>query len=114
VKFRTGDIYIYIYLNKQLRIFMEVHQGTTLREIESSNLETLMGGSEEEMQELQHPRLVCGESLSQILNRCEGTGFSKVRRRVVYDMDHEVVSRCCKIRDWLLNLSWDHFGLHFG
>ena len=29
-------------------------------------------------------------------------------------MDHEVVSRPCKICDWLLNLSPDHFGLHQG
>ena len=29
-------------------------------------------------------------------------------------MDHGVVPRPCKIRDWLLNSSWDHFGLHQG
>ena len=29
-------------------------------------------------------------------------------------MDHEVVPRHCKIFDWLLNLSRDHFGLHQG
>ena len=29
-------------------------------------------------------------------------------------MDHEVVPRSCKICDWLLNLSWDHFNLHRG
>ena len=29
-------------------------------------------------------------------------------------MDHEVVSRPCKISDWLLNSSWDHFNLHQG
>ena len=27
-------------------------------------------------------------------------------------MDHEAVPRPCEICDWLLNLSWDHFGLH--
>ena len=26
-------------------------------------------------------------------------------------MDHEVVPRSCKICDWLLNSSWNHFGL---
>ena len=30
--------------------------------------------------------------------------------RVVYTM--KVVSRPCKICDWMLNLSWNHFGLH--
>ena len=29
-------------------------------------------------------------------------------------MDHEVVPRPCKICDWLLNASRDHFGLHQG
>ena len=29
-------------------------------------------------------------------------------------MDHEVVPRPCNICDWLLNLLWDHFGLHQG
>jgi hypothetical protein len=29
-------------------------------------------------------------------------------------MDHEVVPRPSKIWDWLLNSSWDHFGLHQG
>ena len=29
-------------------------------------------------------------------------------------MDHDVIPRLCKICDWLLNLSWDHFGLHEG
>jgi hypothetical protein len=29
-------------------------------------------------------------------------------------MDHEVVPRPCKICDWSLNLSWDHFGLYQG
>ena len=29
-------------------------------------------------------------------------------------MDHEVVLGPCKIRDWLLNSSHDHFGLHQG
>ena len=33
---------------------------------------------------------------------------------VVYTMDHEVVPRPCKICDWLLNLSRNHFGLHQG
>ena len=33
---------------------------------------------------------------------------------VVHTMDHEVVPRPCKICDWLLNLSRDHFGLHQG
>jgi hypothetical protein len=33
---------------------------------------------------------------------------------VVYTMDHEVIPRPCKIYDWLLNLSQDHFGLHQG
>jgi hypothetical protein len=33
---------------------------------------------------------------------------------VVYTMDHEVIPRTCKIWDWLLNFSWDHFGLHQG
>ena len=32
----------------------------------------------------------------------------------VYIMDHEVVPRPYKTCDWLLNLSWDHFGLHWG
>ena len=32
----------------------------------------------------------------------------------VYTMDHEVVSRPCKIYDWLFNLSWGRFGLHQG
>ena len=27
-------------------------------------------------------------------------------------MDHEVVPRSCKIYDWLLNSSLDHFALH--
>ena len=36
------------------------------------------------------------------------------RLRAVYSMDHEVVPRPCKICDWLLNLSWDYFGLHQG
>jgi hypothetical protein len=31
---------------------------------------------------------------------------------VVYIMDHEVVPKPCKVCDWLLNSSWDHFGLH--
>ena len=29
-------------------------------------------------------------------------------------MDHEVVPRLCKPCDWLLNSSYDHFGLHQG
>ena len=29
-------------------------------------------------------------------------------------MDHEVVLRPSKIDDWLLNSSWDRFGLHQG
>ena len=29
-------------------------------------------------------------------------------------MDHEVVPRSWKVCDWLLNSSWDHFGLHQG
>ena len=29
-------------------------------------------------------------------------------------MDHEVVPKPYKICNWLLNLSWDHFGLHQG
>jgi hypothetical protein len=29
-------------------------------------------------------------------------------------MDREVAPRPCKICDWLLNSSWDHFGLHQG
>ena len=29
-------------------------------------------------------------------------------------MDHEVLPRPCKICDWLLNLSWDYFDLHWG
>ena len=29
-------------------------------------------------------------------------------------MDHEVVPRACKICDWLLNSSRDHFGLYQG
>ena len=33
---------------------------------------------------------------------------------LVYTMDHEVIPRPCKIWDWLLNVSWDHFGLHQG
>jgi hypothetical protein len=33
---------------------------------------------------------------------------------VVYIMDHEVVPRPCKICDWLLNSSRDHFGLQQG
>ena len=32
----------------------------------------------------------------------------------VYTMDREVVLRPCKICDWLLNSSRDHFGLHQG
>ena len=31
---------------------------------------------------------------------------------VIYTVGHEVMSRPCKIWDWLLNLSQDHFGLH--
>ena len=27
-------------------------------------------------------------------------------------MDHVVILRFCKIYDWLLKSSWDHFGLH--
>ena len=33
---------------------------------------------------------------------------------VVYTTDHEVVPRPYKLCDWLLNSSWDHFGLHQG
>ena len=33
---------------------------------------------------------------------------------VVYIMDHEAVSRPCKICDWLLNSSQDQFGFHQG
>ena len=33
---------------------------------------------------------------------------------IVYTMDHEVVPRPCKISDWLLKLSHDHFDLHKG
>jgi hypothetical protein len=33
---------------------------------------------------------------------------------IVYTMDHEVVPMLCKICDWLLKLSWDHFGLNQG
>ena len=33
---------------------------------------------------------------------------------VAYIMDHEVVPRPNKICNWLLNSSWDHFGLHQG
>ena len=29
-------------------------------------------------------------------------------------MDHKVIPRPCKNFDWLLNSSWDHFGLHQG
>jgi hypothetical protein len=29
-------------------------------------------------------------------------------------MDHEIIPRLCKICDWLLNSSWDHFGSHQG
>ena len=32
----------------------------------------------------------------------------------VYTMDHKVIPRPCKICDWLLNSSWEHFGLHQG
>jgi hypothetical protein len=32
----------------------------------------------------------------------------------VYTMGLEVVPRSCQICDWLLNLSWDHFGLYQG
>ena len=32
----------------------------------------------------------------------------------VYTMDNEVVPRCCKSIDWLLNSSLDYFGLHQG
>ena len=32
----------------------------------------------------------------------------------VYIMDHEVTPRPYKIYDWLLNSSWDQFGLHQG
>ena len=30
----------------------------------------------------------------------------------VHTMDHEVVPRPYRICNWLLNSSWDHFGLH--
>ena len=30
------------------------------------------------------------------------------------DMDHEVIPRLYKLCDWLLNLLWDHFGVHKG
>ena len=33
---------------------------------------------------------------------------------IVYTMDHVVVPRLCKICDWLLNSSWDHFCSHQG
>ena len=33
---------------------------------------------------------------------------------VAYNMDHEAVLRLCKICDWLLNSSQNHFGLHQG
>ena len=33
---------------------------------------------------------------------------------VVYTMGHEGVPRLCRICDWLLNLSQDHFGLYQG
>ena len=29
-------------------------------------------------------------------------------------MDHEVIPRPCKVCNWSLNSSWDHFGLHQG
>ena len=47
---------------------------------------------------------------------CVGTSPIKPHyiEGVVYIMDHEVVPRPCKICDWLLNSSWDHFGLHQG
>jgi hypothetical protein len=32
----------------------------------------------------------------------------------LYAMDHEVVPRLYKIYDWLLNSSYDHYGLHQG
>jgi hypothetical protein len=32
--------------------------------------------------------------------------------RDVYIMNHEVIPCSSKICDWLLNLSWDRFGLH--
>ena len=38
--------------------------------------------------------------------------WSLIALGVVDTMDHEVVPRPCKICDWLLNSSWDHFGLH--
>ena len=34
--------------------------------------------------------------------------------RVFYTMNHEVVPRPCKICDWLVDSSRDHFGLHQG
>ena len=37
-----------------------------------------------------------------------------VLRGVVYTMDCEVVPGSCKICDWLLNSSWDQFGLYQG
>jgi hypothetical protein len=33
---------------------------------------------------------------------------------VVYTMDQEFVMRPCKFCTWMLNMSWDHFGLHQG
>ena len=32
----------------------------------------------------------------------------------VYTMNHEVIPRPCRICNWLLNSSWNHFGLHQG
>ena len=40
--------------------------------------------------------------------------ISLVLRGWFYTMDHDVVPRPCKICDWLLSSSWDHFGLHQG
>jgi hypothetical protein len=40
--------------------------------------------------------------------------FPYTRPTLVYTMDNEVVPRPCKIYDWLLNSSRDHFSLHQG
>ena len=42
------------------------------------------------------------------------SGSRYLKLGVVYTMDHEAVPRPCKIYNWMLNSSQDHFGLHQG
>ena len=40
--------------------------------------------------------------------------FQACKHGAVYTMDDDVIPRPCESCDWMLNSSWDHFGLHHG